>query len=315
MIDIYSAMIGEPPTDREKIAALADKLRGRNMLGSLGQLTGDKVLAPLGKGISAETEDQAEKIANRGIVSQQLDRADNLAKMKDEYELGRLGKEQDFNRGEHALDRALQLELERMQQAGLNARDKDKVDKEAAKAKKTLEGFRVRFSTQLDKAGLPELESYIGSANKVLDLYKDKAIPGIGIMDYSGKFSQEGSNVRQAIQAVKNTLLKARSGAAVTEPEADRLEQEMFGPLATEKSFRQGWANLQAAIAAKRVNIESGYDPEVIESYEENLRNRTHGASGEWGTPQKPLKNKAGIRPEDYDTYDEYLEAVKDAGG
>jgi hypothetical protein len=315
MIDIYSAMIGEPPTDREKIAALAEKLRGRNMLGSLGQITGDKVLAPLGKGISAETEDQAEKIANRGIVSQQLDRADNLAKMKDEYELGRLGKEQDFNRGEHALDRALQRELEAMQQAGLNARDKDNVDKEALKEKKQLDAYRVRFSTQLEKAGLPELESYIGTANKVLDQYKGKGIPGIGILDFSGRTTQEGSNVKQAIQAVKNTLLKARSGAAVTEPEADRLEQEMFGPLATEESFRRGWASLQAAIANRRLNIEAGYDPLVVESYDEIRRNRSRGASGSFGTPEKPIESKAGVRPEDYDTYEQYLEAVKKAGG
>jgi hypothetical protein len=64
--DIYSALIGEPPTEEEKLRALASQLRMRNNQGMVGQLTGDRVLAPFGTNLSKTANTQAEDLGQRG---------------------------------------------------------------------------------------------------------------------------------------------------------------------------------------------------------------------------------------------------------
>jgi hypothetical protein len=64
--DIYSALIGEPPTEEEKLRALASQLRMRNNQGMVGQLTGDRVLAPFGQNLSKTANTQAEDLGQRG---------------------------------------------------------------------------------------------------------------------------------------------------------------------------------------------------------------------------------------------------------
>lgn len=66
MQDIYSAIVGEPPTEREKLQAIAQQLRKRQMIGQLGQITGDKVLAPMGSSMVDTANTQAEGLGRRG---------------------------------------------------------------------------------------------------------------------------------------------------------------------------------------------------------------------------------------------------------
>lgn len=64
--DIYSAIVGDPLTEREKLGVIVDKLRNQKLTGQLGMLSGDKVLSPLGKGVSEDTEENAALIGKLG---------------------------------------------------------------------------------------------------------------------------------------------------------------------------------------------------------------------------------------------------------
>lgn len=267
-VDIYSAIIGEPPTEQEKLDALAKKLRNQQLIGQLGTLTGDKVLAPMGAGMVEQSGEQAKTIGGYQARRRELDRQEQMARMNDEAQMARQLQRQEFDAGQNALQRALQRELEQMQQEGANARSTSADAKAEAATKKDLDRYVERYGKEREKVGLPAMRSYITTADTVLSKYEGKSLPGIGFLDFSSRTSQEGSEVRQAVQAVQNALLKALSGAAVTQSEADRLQSQMFGPLATEASFKAGWNALKAAIDAQEQNIDKSYDPLVVETYQ-----------------------------------------------
>lgn len=294
MEDIYSALVGEPVSDREKLAMLAQKLRKQQQIGQLGQITGDRVLAPMGAGIMKNTNDIAERLGQQGSTDRWRKTQDAMNERSVLARAAEAEENRKFTAGQNALERALRRELEGMRQS--------KDAKTEAAAKKDLARYVERYGKEIGKAELPAMESYITDADKILGQYDGKDLPGIGFMDFSSKYSQEGSSTRQAVQAVQNALLKALSGAAVTQSEFERLEKQMFGPLATEESFRQGWAGLKAAVAAKRMNIEKSYDPLVIEAYNAHEKGSLLGGGG--------AEESVSKNPEDYDTYEEYLQAV-----
>lgn len=77
--DIYAALMGEAPTDQESVAALAAQLRKRQSYGQLGQLTGDRVLAPLGAGMAKNADAYVSQL-------QETRQADRRAKQVKEYQ-------------------------------------------------------------------------------------------------------------------------------------------------------------------------------------------------------------------------------------
>lgn len=61
-MDDYSILIGAAPTKEELQKMTAASLRRRRSFGELGQLTGDKVLAPMGASLSKQADAYAEQI-------------------------------------------------------------------------------------------------------------------------------------------------------------------------------------------------------------------------------------------------------------
>ena len=314
-LDIYSAMIGEPPSDQEKTEALAAKLRGRSLLGNLGMLTGDKVLSPMGEQIGQQTEAQAAKIANRALVTQQLNRSDDLARMKNEFDLGQLGKEQDFNKGEHALDRAMQLEIARIRaQQDSDAEARANARLTAAETKALNQQTRA-LSADLQKANIPFLDSAYTALDTATKPFKGldgklklEGLPGTGATGQVpfGLLSKEGREVRQSVANIRNQFLKMASGAAVTDPEAART-YEVIGNLlgGTDEDIMHGMEMIRDMKDTAKTNIYSGYDDEAIVEF--SRRKNRGGAPAPVGIPEGgagPVK-----RPEDYGSYEEYLEA------
>ncbi len=84
MEDIYAALIGEGAGSGEKAALIAAALRRRNMLGQLGQITGDRVLSPVGKGLSQSSDNYAEQL--QAIRQKDADNAQTKS-----YQDGQLG--------------------------------------------------------------------------------------------------------------------------------------------------------------------------------------------------------------------------------
>jgi hypothetical protein len=89
------------------------------------------------------------------------------------------------------------------------------------------------LSQQLEKTGMAELDRSVRDANELLSSYAQKGdIPGIGGLSNAplvGKYfgGEEGKHVRSTIAAVRNAVLKARSGGAVTPEEGSRLYEEL----------------------------------------------------------------------------------------
>jgi hypothetical protein len=63
MADQYDAMVSGVSTDPDQQRMLANQLRRQATLGQMYQATGDRVIAPLGESLSADTEKQGQTIA------------------------------------------------------------------------------------------------------------------------------------------------------------------------------------------------------------------------------------------------------------
>lgn len=84
MDDIYAALIGEGAGSGEKAALVAAALRRRNSLGTLGMLTGDRVLSPLGQGMNKQADAYVESLQQ--IRQKDIDNAQTKS-----YQDGQLG--------------------------------------------------------------------------------------------------------------------------------------------------------------------------------------------------------------------------------
>lgn len=108
MEDIYSAILGEPTSDREKLMMVADQLRKRQTLGQLGQITGDRVLAPMGAGMVKQATQQAEDIGSRAEQARYRKYQEGASLRTDERERAA----QAWRERDAVLERALRRELE-----------------------------------------------------------------------------------------------------------------------------------------------------------------------------------------------------------
>lgn len=76
MEDLYEQLISGAP-QQAQIPAIVEQLRKRRMMGELGQLSGDKVLAPFGQNMSRQADSYAEQI--QGVRQRDADNAQTKA--------------------------------------------------------------------------------------------------------------------------------------------------------------------------------------------------------------------------------------------
>jgi hypothetical protein len=153
-------------------------------------------------------------------------------------------------------------------------------DKQAALEEKAAEKKKagndkavVKYSDTLEKHGIPEFETALSALEGQLGKYPAGKAPGLGrgvglIPDWmQGK---EGENIRQALAAVKNTLLKARSGAAVTESELRRFVEELgSGGFRSEETLRTGIKRIRDRFEKVKENTVAGVNDDVKDQYEQ----------------------------------------------
>jgi hypothetical protein len=159
-------------------------------------------------------------------------------------------------------------------QMSISARAANRVDpaiKAEEKRNKDIETGVTKFAGTLEKAGIPELESALTTAEARLSKHKMGELPGYGrfegaIPDWAASNEQQMS--RSDMQQAANILLKARSGAAVTDPEQQRFLREVAsGKGMSEEAMRHGWANLRQSFEAKKANLTSGVSDAVLGEY------------------------------------------------
>lgn len=100
--DIYSALTGQLPTDQESQQALINALRGKGMMGQIGALSGDPVLAPFGQNLMKSSDQEAENIG-QGYRLQAAQKMEQEYKQQQEAHLKqqdlRLQEQSDIARG------------------------------------------------------------------------------------------------------------------------------------------------------------------------------------------------------------------------
>lgn len=181
---------------------------------------------------------------------------------------------------EGAANRAVSMRGQNMTDA--RARDLNtitKADKEAARKEAAVEKEVTKFSTTLQKEGIPEIETALQGAEAIFSKYTDpktgkaKDIPGIGpiknaLPDWA--VSSEGKDARESLAAVANIVLAARSGAAVTDQELRRLARELSNSVgAGPDDMQRAYGKFRTRFEAVKANLAAGASDEVKRTYED----------------------------------------------
>jgi hypothetical protein len=297
--DIYGAIIGRPPTDEEKLKALAGKLRGRSLTGQLGMLTGDRVLNPLGEKVFGATENQAEQIGRFQARQRELEGQAEMARMNDIANAREAARRRGWEGEQRGLDRALDLEIEGMRAAREAAREAKQDQKDKDRDDKALAVGTRMLSHDLQKINIPAMERAFSALDATLKPYmsdkggikEDTDLPGAGLTGtvFPGVLTPEGKRVRQDIDKLRNEALRMASGLTVTDQESARKLQEIGRYLGgTDEEIMYGLQEMRNVMENVKRNAYAGYDDSVVAEYESRMSSRRAGASGDWGT-QTPL--------------------------
>jgi hypothetical protein len=147
-------------------------------------------------------------------------------------------------------------------------RNKDKAAVTAQQ--KALNRGVTDLSKRLEKAAIPDLKVGIAKIDEELSPYLEAG----GKSNVGGfSFTGEGRRMQARVAKIRNMILKARSGGAVTPQEADRLLQEFsLGMWNSDADFLASWADFKDSISAGERNIMGGYGSEIRDAYEMNMR-------------------------------------------
>lgn len=152
-------------------------------------------------------------------------------------------------------------------------------DKAATKRTENVDKEVTKFSTNLQKEGIPDVEAALSSAEAIFGKYTDPKtgkvgdVPGVGritnaLPDWA--VSDEGKDVRSSLAAVSNIVLSARSGAAVTDQELRRLARELQLSLGGDAAgMQKAYAKFRARFEAVKANLAAGVSDDVKQVYEE----------------------------------------------
>jgi len=146
-------------------------------------------------------------------------------------------------------------------------------EKVATKKAEAVEKAVTKFSDTIQKEGIPELETAVAQAENALGRYKPGQVPGVGPIKNAlpaALMSAEGKDVRQALAQVRNIVLSARSGAAVTDQELRRLVEEIgTGAGMDDADIRRGLQKVRARLDQIKTNAAAGVSDEVLNTYRE----------------------------------------------
>ncbi len=279
MADIFDELVGEGAPAPELIAAL----RRQRSLGRVGALSGDKSIARLG---GAEYDDAMKQAAGiRDTRERDKAREDNRAFQKWQQEEANAQREEARRYQYTALRQARDLAEAQMQN------QRDLVGLRAAGAGSAANKARATQMAKLESAlrtsGIGNVWSAVEGAREVVDKYTEKdaqgnvtgykGVPGVGglanvrtlgLGTAANLGDDEGKLNQAKIAALQNLVLQARSGAAVTDPELQRMLAETGLTMwSSDKDFLRAFPELIKKAEQATQNVLAGYDPDVVREY------------------------------------------------
>jgi len=124
------------------------------------------------------------------------------------------------------------------------------------------------LSTKVLKADLSDLDVALSDAENMFNKYGDKNIPGLSQLNIIERQTEEGAVNSGTVEAVKNILLKLRSGAAVTESEQERFLNEISGAKVMTDSLWKGWiSRIRKLVEQKKKDLFAGERQDVLDLY------------------------------------------------
>jgi hypothetical protein len=154
-----------------------------------------------------------------------------------------------------------QLQLDEKQKLN-EAKQQDKLDKQV-----------TNYKDSLIKTGIPDAVATLDQVDAILPA-KGEDIPGFGATAILPDIltSKKGTDLRQIVNKLFNITLKQRSGAAVTDPELERLKSEFGqGKWKTDDQLRKGINDYKKILGSVIKNVNAGYRPEIRQQYTENF--------------------------------------------
>lgn len=142
--------------------------------------------------------------------------------------------------------------------------------KDFEQQKKIINEGSRKLADAIEKTGVGDVISALEKLDKKVGIDADSDIPGVGLTGGLGSLtiSEDGKNVRQLVKNVQNTLLKARSGGAISEGEAERLLDELgVGLTRSDKDLRRGLQMVRDTLRTKIELAESGAPEESVLEY------------------------------------------------
>jgi len=174
--------------------------------------------------------------------------------------------------------------------------------KEFRKDQELIEKNTQKLSSTLDKSGIVDLVGSLESITSIINANPED-IPGMGKGAAIPAFalSTEGKILRQSVATLRNSILKARSGGAVTPQEASRLLEELgSGAGKTDKQLRIGIGKVIKRFQDTLQNIKGGFRQEAVEKLAErsggDIFGRINALSINTGGKQAPSGTVSGIK-------------------
>ena len=136
----------------------------------------------------------------------------------------------------------------------------------------TKEQFK-EIRTGLEKSSIKEADEALRSLElTIADLAKKGEggnLPGIGVIEGRVYTGTQGKNLRAQLAAFSNIRLKVRSGAAVTESEFNRFQEELAGGQTTmdETALLATLNKARAELEKEKVKLINQFDPRASKAF------------------------------------------------
>lgn len=262
-------------------AQALERLMRQRQLGYLGQLSGDKVLSPIGQrlvgesaqGMEADAQGQ-QAMAARAMQAQQFQRqqASDAARLQmEQQKLGlermKMAQDQFAAIADPVTGEVILYNKKTGQRIGGTATPR------TGAAASGLKPQQFEQDVQKYGADMEEIAKAAPDVATLKGFASQPDQPGFGpiagrVPDFMT--SGEGVAARQAAGRLMANLLHMISGAAVSEPELQRqLQARGLGTTATPEQFRQGVKALEEEYANLAKQRRAKYVPQVPQTYEE----------------------------------------------
>lgn len=210
-----------------------------------------------------EDEQDERRTQQRQVLAATLGQRDAAAAQSADIQRERIAAQREAANQRHALGQTM-AEIARMRAEAAGAA-------KGAAGAGNLDKNLQRYSSTLDKAGIPEVLSALKPVEALLRSTKPGELSGFGrvqgmIPDFMATNEMQGN--RALMQDAANIILKSRSGAAVTAPEQVRFLRAVgSGVGMDEQTLRTGWQNVMASIAARGASLAAGYGSDVHDEF------------------------------------------------